>query len=100
VKLKRDYGQILADNEKLLADNAELVNQLQKLYDDLQNRPLPRDVSEDLDHSNGVLLIKLLFFLFRSTALLLRPILLLMFCLKDIPFSMKVSFLKIYENFK
>eukprot|EP00026_Physarum_polycephalum_P000058 Phypoly_transcript_00058.p1 GENE.Phypoly_transcript_00058~~Phypoly_transcript_00058.p1 ORF type:complete len:2549 (-),score=561.62 Phypoly_transcript_00058:70-7716(-) len=55
VKLKRDYGQALADNEKLLADNAELVNQLQKLYDDLQNRPLhPRDVSEDLDQSNDL----------------------------------------------
>jgi hypothetical protein len=53
IKLKREYGQVLADNEKLLADNAELVNQLQKLYDDLQNRPAqPRDI-DDLDLSNG-----------------------------------------------
>jgi hypothetical protein len=35
VKLKSDYGQILADSKKLCLDNCALVNLINKLYDDI-----------------------------------------------------------------
>ena len=39
VKLKRNHGTLMTENERLIASNTKLVDQLRDLYDEMQSWP-------------------------------------------------------------